>query len=188
MLNQKPKARWRFNQIPSRFSLALRIRADKSPCDQMICRGCRQTEPGVDALGRRSAHRRPLPGTMAGFAGPARRLRSDGRQKPGSAEVACLEQVTIAPMWSRAPAQRRRALLPARRHRPPSALVGLCLTNRNPAQLSGFGTHRPFDFIFARVMPVLAGLFPAAQRHGFQNIYQSFRRGITQRCPETRRL
>jgi hypothetical protein len=67
---------------------------------------------------------------MAGFAGPARRLRSDGRQKPGSAEVACLEQVTIAPMWSRAPAQRRRALLPARRHRPPSALVGLCLTSQ----------------------------------------------------------
>jgi len=37
--------------------------------------GCRQPEPGVGALGRRSAHRRPSPGTRAAFAGPARRLR-----------------------------------------------------------------------------------------------------------------
>jgi hypothetical protein len=33
-------------------------------------------------------------------------------------------------MWSRAPAQRRRALLSPRRHRPPSALAGLYLTSQ----------------------------------------------------------
>jgi hypothetical protein len=33
------------------------------------------------------------------------------------------------------------------------------------------GRHALFDFIIARTMPVHVGLFPAAQRRGFRNIY-----------------
>ena len=75
-----------------------------------------------------------------------------------------MECATIAPMRSPGPARRRRALLPAGRHRPPSVLVGLYLTWQIEIRLNCqvLGLNAPFDFIIARVMPVLAGLFPAA--------------------------